>query len=64
MRARKLQRYLTQPFWGTATHTGIPGVTVPIEQTLADCDAFLTGHYDDIPEEHCYMRGNMAGATQ
>ena len=63
MRARKLQRYLTQPFWGTATHTGIPGVTVPIEQTLADCDAFLTGRYDDIPEEHCYMRGNMAGAT-
>lgn len=64
MRARKLQRYLTQPFWVTATHTGIPGVTVPIEQTLADCDAFITGSYDDVAEEQCYMRGTMTGAAQ
>jgi F-type H+-transporting ATPase subunit beta len=64
MRARKLQRYLTQPFWATASHTGIAGVTVPIEQTLDDCEAFLNGSYDDKPEDQCYMRGAMAGKTQ
>ena len=63
MRARKLQRYLTQPFWSTATHTGIEGVSVPLEHTLADCEAFLKGHYDDVTEELCYMRGTMGGIT-
>ncbi len=59
MRARKLQRYLTQPFWTTAAHTGIPGVSVPLESTLKDCEHFLLGHYDDIPEKYCYMQGSM-----
>ena len=59
MRARKLQRYLTQPFWATASHSGIAGVSVPIDQTLADCEAFLQGNYDELPEERCYMRGTM-----
>jgi F-type H+-transporting ATPase subunit beta len=62
IRARKLQRYLTQPFWTTASHTGIKGVSVPLEQTLADCDDFLTGRYDDLSEEQCYMRGTMEEA--
>jgi F-type H+-transporting ATPase subunit beta len=62
MRARKLQRYLTQPFWTTATHSGIPGVSVPLERTLADCEAFLLGRYDEMPEERCYMRGEMEEA--
>ena len=59
MRARKLQRYLTQPFWATASHTGIEGVSVPLERTLADCDSFLAGHFDETPEDRCYMRGTM-----
>ena len=59
MRARKLQRYLTQPFWVTAGHTGMQGVSVPLQQTLADCDAFLTGRYDEISEDRCYMQGAM-----
>jgi F-type H+-transporting ATPase subunit beta len=59
MRARKLQRYLTQPFMTTAAHTGIAGVSVPLERTLADCEAFLDGHYDALPEDRCYMRGVM-----
>jgi len=61
-RARKLQRYLTQPFWSTAAHSGIKGVSVTLESTLADCEAFLSGHYDDVTEDHCYMRGTMAEA--
>ncbi len=59
MRARKLQRYLTQPFWSTASHSGIEGMSVPLESTLADCEAFLQGRYDDVTEERCYMRGTM-----
>lgn len=59
MRARKLQRFLTQPFRTTAAHTGIKGVSVPLESTLAECEAFLRGHFDAVPEEHCYMRGTM-----
>jgi F-type H+-transporting ATPase subunit beta len=64
MRARKLQRYLSQPFWTTAAHTGIEGVSVPLEHTLADCEAFLAGDYDAVQEDQCYMRGTLAGATQ
>lgn len=59
MRARKLQRYLTQPFQVLAEHTKITGVSVPLEQTLIDCDAFLSGRYDDFAEDQCYMRGTM-----
>ncbi|MGW8310088.1 MAG: F0F1 ATP synthase subunit beta [Thiogranum sp.] len=59
VRARKLQRYLTQPFRATAAHTGIAGVSVPLQSALADCEAFLQGRYDAIPEERCYMRGAM-----
>ena len=63
MRARKLQRYLTQPFWATASHTGIKGASVPLEQTLSDCEAFLLGQHDQTPEDHCYMRGAMGEVT-
>jgi F-type H+-transporting ATPase subunit beta len=59
-RARRLQRYLTQPMWVTAMHTGIQGVSVPLEQTLNDCDGFITGKYDELTEDQCYMRGTMA----
>jgi F-type H+-transporting ATPase subunit beta len=61
MRARKLQRYLSQPFWSTASHTGIEGVSVPLEATLADCDAFLSGRHDELTEDECYMRGALPG---
>ncbi|TGD72578.1 F0F1 ATP synthase subunit beta [Mangrovimicrobium sediminis] len=62
-RARKLQRYLTQPFWATASHSGIPGQTVKLADTLDDCEAFLLGRYDEVDEESCYMRGTMAGVA-
>ncbi len=59
MRARKLQRYLTQPFSVTAEHTGIQGVTVPLADTLDDCEGFLDGRYDRLSEQQCYMQGSM-----
>ena len=58
-RARRLQRYLTQPFHVVAQHTGIAGASVPLAQTLDDCEAFLRGDYDDVAEADCYMRGSM-----
>lgn len=58
-RARKLQRYLTQPFFVTGALTGIKGLSVPLADTLRDCEAFLRGEYDDMPEDRCYMRGSM-----
>jgi len=61
MRARKLQRYLTQPFFTTASHTGLEGVSVTLDDTLNDCDAFLSGKFDELSEDRCYMRGTMAG---
>ena len=59
LRARKLQRYLTQPFHVTAEHTGMKGVSVPLEETLSDCEQFLAGEFDAKTEEDCYMRGAM-----
>ncbi len=58
-RARRLQRYLTQPFNVMTAHTGIPGVAVGLEDTLTDCEAFLSGHYDTRSEDDCYLRGTM-----
>ena len=58
-RARRLQRYLTQPFQVVADHTGMPGVTVPLDTMLADCERFLDGAYDKLTEQACYMQGAM-----
>jgi F-type H+-transporting ATPase subunit beta len=58
-RARRLQRYLTQPFTTVADHTGMPGVRVPLAQTISDCEAFMNGQYDQLSEADCYMKGSM-----
>lgn len=63
-RARRLQAYLTQPFHVTAAGSGIPGASVPLEQTLADCEGFVRGTFDELPESACYMRGAMTEAPQ
>lgn len=59
MRARKLQRYLTQPFHVTALHTGLKGASVPLDVVLDDCENFLRGKFDNLSEEQCYMQGAM-----
>lgn len=59
LRARKIQRYLSQPFNVTARLTGMPGASVALEDTLRDCEDFLAGKYDAVSEENCYMRGTM-----
>lgn len=56
-RARKLQRYLSQPFHVAETFTGTPGKYVKIEDTLRGFDAIADGKYDDMPEQAFYMVG-------
>lgn len=58
-RGRRLQQYPAQPFHVTAAHTGMPGDSVALGDTLDNCDAFLSGRYDELPEEACYIRGSM-----
>jgi F-type H+/Na+-transporting ATPase subunit beta len=63
-RARKLLRFLTQPFAVTEAFTGVPGRSVSLADTLAGCRAILDGEADDWPESALYMLGNFAEARQ
>jgi F-type H+/Na+-transporting ATPase subunit beta len=60
LRARKLQRYLSQPFHVMTEQTGHPGVSVPLETILSDCEALLRGECDDRPESSFYMQGGLS----
>jgi F-type H+/Na+-transporting ATPase subunit beta len=62
-RARRLQRFLTQPFAVTEAFTGIPGRSVPLQETLNGCDAILRGECDGWTEASLYMIGGIAGAN-
>jgi F-type H+/Na+-transporting ATPase subunit beta len=63
-RARKLLRFLTQPFTVTQAFTGVSGRSVSLTDTLAGCRAILDGEADDWPESTLYMLGNFAEARQ
>ncbi len=58
-RARRLERFLTQPFFCTGAFTGRPGRKVSRHQTLAGCEAILRGEADAIPEEALTMVGAL-----
>ena len=58
-RARKLIRFLTQPFHTTEHFTGMKGVTVPLEKTLQGCSEILEGKHDDKAEADFYMIGAL-----
>ncbi|WP_293451608.1 F0F1 ATP synthase subunit beta [Phenylobacterium sp.] len=59
VRARRLQRFLTQPFRVTEAFTGDAGRSVPIEKTLAGCRAILEGETDGWAESSLYMVGDL-----
>jgi F-type H+/Na+-transporting ATPase subunit beta len=63
-RARKLLRFLTQPFAVTEAFTGLAGRSVPLTDTLAGCRAILDGAADEWPESAFYMLGNIDEARQ
>ncbi len=56
-RARKLQRFLSQPFHVAETFTGTPGKYVKLPDTIKGFKAIVEGKYDDAPEQAFYMVG-------
>jgi len=62
-RARKIQRFLSQPFFVGEIFTGRPGKFVKLEDTIRGFSEILEGKYDDIPEENFYMKGGIEEVT-
>ncbi len=58
-RARRVQKFLSQPFSVAAAFTGREGKFVSIEQTVKDFKAIIDGQYDDKPEDFFYMKGSL-----
>lgn len=58
-RARKIEKFLSQPFFVAEVFTGSPGKYVTLEETLEGFKGILEGKYDDIPENAFYMVGNI-----
>jgi F-type H+-transporting ATPase subunit beta len=58
-RARKMQRFLSQPFHVAETFTGRPGKYVKLEDTIKGFKAIADGQYDDVPEQAFYMAGGI-----
>ncbi|EGF11596.1 TPA: F0F1 ATP synthase subunit beta [Neisseria bacilliformis] len=64
MRARKIQRFLSQPFHVAEVFTGSPGKYVPLRDTIAGFKAILSGEYDHLPEQAFYMVGGIEEAVE
>ncbi len=58
-RARKIQRFLSQPFSVAEVFTGRPGKQVPVADTVRGFKEILDGHHDDVPEANFYMKGGI-----
>ncbi len=59
MRARKIQRFLSQPFFVAEVFTGSPGTYVPLQETIRGFKAIVDGEYDHLPEQAFYMVGTI-----
>ena len=62
-RARKIQRFLSQPFHVAEIFTGSPGVFVKLEDTIKAFKGIVAGEYDDLPEQAFYMVGTIEEAV-
>ena len=58
-RARKIQRYLSQPFFVAEVFTGSPGQYVPLQESIKAFQGIVDGDYDDLPEQAFYMAGTI-----
>ncbi len=63
-RARRIERFLSQPFFVAEQFTGTPGKYVEIEETIRGFKGILEGRYDDLPEEAFYMVGTIEDAVE
>ena len=58
-RARKIQKFLSQPFHVAEVFTGIPGNYTPVDQTVQGFKEILEGKHDDVPENNFYMKAGI-----
>jgi len=63
-RARKIERFLSQPFFVAEVFTGSPGKYVSLAQTIQGFNGILSGEYDDLPEQAFYLVGNLDEAIE
>jgi len=63
-RARKIQRFLSQPFFVAEVFTGTPGVFVSLEDTIDGFKGIIDGEYDFLPETAFYMVGTIQEAVE
>jgi len=63
-RARKIQRFLSQPFHVAEVFTGAPGKYVPLKETIKGFKGIVNGDYDHLPEQAFYMVGAIEEAVE
>ena len=63
-RARRIQRFLTQPFYVAETFTGMEGKYVPVRETVRGFSEILEGKHDELPEQAFYMTGTIDEVTE
>jgi F-type H+-transporting ATPase subunit beta len=63
-RARRLERFLTQPFFTTQQFSGMPGKSVSLKDSLDGCERILRDEFKDLPESALYMIGAISEARQ
>ena len=63
-RARKIERFLSQPFFVAEQFTGMPGKYVPIQETIKGFKGLVEGEYDHVPEQAFYMVGTIEEALE
>jgi F-type H+-transporting ATPase subunit beta len=63
-RARRIQRFLSQPFFVAEAFTGTPGKYVKLEETVKGFKRIVSGEFDDLPEQAFYMRGGIDEAIE
>jgi F-type H+-transporting ATPase subunit beta len=63
-RARKIQRFLSQPFFVAEVFTGSPGKYVSLKETISSFKGILEGEYDHMPEQAFYMVGGIEEAVE
>ena len=63
-RARKIQRFLSQPFFVAEQFTGTPGKYVKLEDTIRGFDEILEGKHDELPEQAFYLVGTIEEAQE
>jgi F-type H+/Na+-transporting ATPase subunit beta len=63
-RAKRIQKFLTQPLFTAQIFTGMPGRYIPREKTVEDCAQIIAGDFDHLPEQAFYMIGTLEEAQE